>query len=64
MFEPTRPRLLTAAEMTDEQIYWLLEQDIDPYDTPEERNRKALKAANKSLEIYRRKVDGRPPRWI
>jgi hypothetical protein len=64
MFKPTRPRLLTAAEMTAEQIISLQQQGIDPYATPEERNRKALKAANKSLEIYRRKVDGRPPRWI
>ncbi len=63
MFKPTRPKLLTVDQMTDEQIYSLLEQGIDPYDTPEERERKARKAANKSLEIYRREVDGQPPRW-
>jgi len=63
MFKPTRPRLLTPEEMTDEEIYSLLEKDIDPWDTPEERDRKARKAANKSLEIYRREVDGQPPRW-
>jgi len=64
MFEPTRPRLLTPEEMTPEEIISLQQQGIDPYASPEERDRKALKSLNKSQEIYRRKVDGLPPRWI
>jgi hypothetical protein len=63
MFEPTRPRLLTPEEMTPEEIISLQQQGIDPYATPEERERKARKGFKKSAEIYRQKVDGLPSRW-
>ena len=43
MFKPTRPKLLTIDEMSDESINFLIDMGIDPLATPGERNTTATR---------------------
>lgn len=48
--DPSTPRLVSVEDMKYEDFTWLVENGIDPFDTPEQREADARK---RLTELYR-----------